>query len=164
MSALALMALLAAAAPEQEFARYAANEAVLDHASPPQVASGKGRRYRTVLRRAAAEGPNFNQRYRTVVWGCGSNCAEWAIINLSNGSVWFAPEPLGSCWAPLEPDGLTWPDWIESRIDSRLLYVHECSPKRRADRTFNQRRVYEWRDAKLYLIREEPFDAVEERR
>ena len=164
MIAPVLMVLLATPVSETEFDGYPSNERVLEHPVAPQVASGKARRFRSVLRRAGAEGPNFNRRYRTAVWGCGSNCVEWAIINLGDGKVWFAPEPLGSCWAPLEPGGLTWPDWIETRTDSRLLYAHECSSDRAPDRTFNQRRVYEWHGGKLHLLREEPFVAVEERR
>jgi hypothetical protein len=156
--------LLAVPVSDTDFARYPANVGPLQHPVAPRVASGKAHRFRTVLRQAAANGPNFNRRYRTVVWGCGTNCVEWAIIDLSDGSVWFAPQPLGSCWSPVEPAGLSWPEWIETRIDSRLLYAHECSPNRVADRTFNQRRVYEWREGQLHLLREEPFIAVEERR
>jgi hypothetical protein len=129
MIGLPLMVALAGAVPDPEFARYPANEPVLERPVSPQLGSAKARRFRTVLRQAAGEGPNFNGRYRTAVWGCGTNCVEWAIIDLSDGRVWFAPEPLGSCWAPEEPGALTWPDWVETRTDSRLLYTHECAPE-----------------------------------
>lgn len=45
------------------------------------------RRFRTVLRREADQGPNFAGHYRIAVWGCGTSCAEFAVINLNTGQV-----------------------------------------------------------------------------
>jgi hypothetical protein len=118
----------------------------------------KARTFKTVLRTAAAEGPNFNGHFRVVDWGCGTNCIEWAVIDLTDGRVWFAPEEAASCWAP-EPPGLQWPNWIDVRMNSRLLYLHECAGDGKQDRTFDQRHVYEWRDGRPVLVRTEPFRA-----
>ena len=46
-----------------------------------------GRRYRTVLRLAVPEGPNFAGHYRLVHWGCGTSCAMFAVVNLRTGRV-----------------------------------------------------------------------------
>ncbi|HEV1994326.1 MAG TPA: hypothetical protein VGR03_08350 [Candidatus Acidoferrum sp.] len=43
--------------------------------------------YRTVLRRDIVEGPNYAGHYRVVVWGCGSSCAMFAVVNLKTGRV-----------------------------------------------------------------------------
>jgi hypothetical protein len=43
--------------------------------------------YRTVLRREISKGPNFADHYRVVVWGCGSSCAMFAVVNLKTGRV-----------------------------------------------------------------------------
>jgi len=49
------------------------------------------RKYRTVLRLAISEGPNFAGHYRLVHWGCGTSCAMFAVVNLRTGRV-ITPE------------------------------------------------------------------------
>jgi hypothetical protein len=105
------------------------------------------------LREEAREGPNFNGHYRVASWGCGTNCIEWAIIDLETGKVWFAPEPAYSCWSPEPSDGL------EIRITSSLLYLHVCDPPFRGSRAFNRRRLYVWRDSALTFLR---FEEIRE--
>jgi hypothetical protein len=43
--------------------------------------------YRTVLRNEIKKGPNFAGHYRLAVWGCGSSCAMFAVIDLMSGKV-----------------------------------------------------------------------------
>jgi len=70
------------------FANYSARtsqdgpRAKLDLASNPIAKT-----YRTVLRLAMAEGPNFAGRYKVGIWGCGTSCAMFAVINLDTGRV-----------------------------------------------------------------------------
>ena len=47
--------------------------------------------YRTVLREGAKEGPNFAGHYTVVMWGCGSDCMEVAVVDAKTGRVYFAP-------------------------------------------------------------------------
>jgi hypothetical protein len=49
--------------------------------------SPAARRYRTVFRQQVQKGPNFAGHYRVVVWGCGSSCASFAVVNLKTGRV-----------------------------------------------------------------------------
>jgi hypothetical protein len=129
----ALALLLSSAAvgrpAESEFAKYPGAAPLVGRPASPQMHLAKARRFRTRLRTEAAEGPDFNGHFRVAAWGCGTNCIEWAIIDLTDGRVWFAPEEAHSCWAPEQPPGLNWPNWIEVRKDSRLLYLHECDPR-----------------------------------
>jgi hypothetical protein len=138
-------------ARSDEFARYPAERALEGAPAPPKLSTPKARRFRTLLRRAAAEGPNFNGHYRVTHWGQGSNIIEWAVIDLGDGSVWFAPEPDTSCWAPFERDVTDAPDWYEIHVESALLYLHAC----RLDdgRTFDTRYVYVWERGAARLIR-----------
>lgn len=53
------------------------------------------RRHRTVLRLAAHEGPNFAGHYKVAVWGCGTSCAQFAVVNLKTGRV-ITPNGFGS--------------------------------------------------------------------
>jgi hypothetical protein len=157
--AIAMVALAAAtAAADVEFDKYPGEHTLSSAAVEPQMSLRKARRYQTLLRRAAAAGPNFNGHYRTVHWGCGTNCIEWAAIDLESGAVWFAPKPALSCWAPDEPSDLQWPDWIEVRPSSRLLYLHECEHGFSVGRrVFDIRRVYEWKEGRPVLLRTERF-------
>jgi hypothetical protein len=45
------------------------------------------RMYRTVLRSEIAKGPNFAGHYRVAIWGCGTSCAMFAVVNLKTGRV-----------------------------------------------------------------------------
>lgn len=45
------------------------------------------RTYRTVLGQEIARGPNFAGHYRVAIWGCGSSCAMFAVVNLNTGRV-----------------------------------------------------------------------------
>jgi hypothetical protein len=55
------------------------------------VSNPTAKMYRTVLRQEMARGPNFAGHYRVAVWGCGSSCAMFAVINLDTGRV-ITPE------------------------------------------------------------------------
>jgi hypothetical protein len=55
------------------------------------VSTCTARMYRTVLRREIAKGPNFAGHYRVAVWGCGSSCSMFAVVNLNTGRV-ITPE------------------------------------------------------------------------
>jgi hypothetical protein len=58
----------------------------LDLASNPLAKT-----YRTVLRNQVAKGTNYAGHYRVAVWGCGSSCAMFAVVDLSSGKVILAP-------------------------------------------------------------------------
>ncbi len=45
------------------------------------------RMYRTVIRHEMSQGPNFAGHYRVAIWGCGSSCAQFAVVNLTTGKV-----------------------------------------------------------------------------
>jgi hypothetical protein len=76
--------------------------------APVDLASAEGaRRFRTVLREGAAQGPNFAGHYTVVQWGCGSPCQSFAIVDARTGRVTFGNGSLTV--------------GAEYRLDSRLL-------------------------------------------
>jgi hypothetical protein len=79
--------------------------------TPPDVSSGRASRYRTMLRRASKEPPDFAGHYRVVKWGCGTCCSEFAILDLRTGVAWL-PNFFIACGYP--------PGSSES--DAALLY------------------------------------------
>jgi hypothetical protein len=83
------------------------------------------RLFRTRLLQAAKEPPNFATHYRFTIWGCGSECASGAVVDLATGQV-IAP--------PLAKSGSGWMNFsvcqsafegfgVEVRPDSRLMIV-----------------------------------------
>ena len=44
---------------------------------------------KTVLREAAKKNPNFDGKYVIASWGCGTNCQQFALIDLETGKVTF---------------------------------------------------------------------------
>jgi hypothetical protein len=53
--------------------------------------SPKARMFRTMLREGARTGPNFAGHYTFVLWGCGTGCAQKAIVDARTGRVYFIP-------------------------------------------------------------------------
>ncbi|MBV9477517.1 MAG: hypothetical protein JO315_15710 [Acidobacteria bacterium] len=149
-----LFTLLATAARADEFRAHPAEARLTRRAVAPDVSSGRAHRYRTVLREEAREGANFNGHYRVASWGCGTNCIEWAILDLKTGRVWLAPKPAESCWAPDGDEGAG-RDWFTFRLWSSLLYLHTCDPSTDGRKTFTTRSVYVWTRGTLQLLRTE---------
>jgi len=94
-------------------------------AAPLNLAARADRSFRTRLLQATKEPPNFGGHYRVTTWGCGSECASGAIVDLATGQV-IAP-PLGKdtnavmhfnvCSSAFEGFG------VDTRTDSRLLIL-----------------------------------------
>ncbi len=51
------------------------------------LSSDVARMFRTVFSQQTKKGPNYAGHYRVVVWGCGSSCASFAVVNLRTGRV-----------------------------------------------------------------------------
>jgi hypothetical protein len=88
----------------------------------------KARRYRTVLRLGAEEGPNFAGHYAVVGWGCGTSCVMFAIVDLKSGSVIFPNDFTTVTGLHFEADEFekagSGPFWgLRYKLDSRLLVV-----------------------------------------
>lgn len=84
--------------------------------------------FRSVIRRQTREGPNFAGHYRVAVWGCGSSCAQFAIVNLKTGRVLTAEGVRNVSGVHFEVDGFMPSAESEFglfrfRKDSRLLVV-----------------------------------------
>ena len=152
-------ALLAQASPAPEFGRFPAEQVLSGQSHAPEMTTARARQFRTVLTAAAAQGPNFNGHYRIVQWGCGTACLEWAVIDLTNGRIWFNPSSLEGCRALVEGTGRwQYPRWIEAAAQSRLIYVYMCRGNQATSpHMFDTKLVYEWRAGRPILLRSDPF-------
>jgi hypothetical protein len=89
--------------------------ATLDLGSHPLA-----RRYRTILSRAAQQKPDFAGHYTIARIGCGVSCIQVALVDATNGHVYF----------PTNPDIVQWAGWWHEphgpqyRLSSRLLVVY----------------------------------------
>ena len=45
------------------------------------------KRFRTVLRSALKDGPNFAGHYSIATWGCGTQCLSYAVIDAATGRL-----------------------------------------------------------------------------
>ena len=116
--------------------------AAVDLSSHPEA-----RHYRTELRRQAADGADFAGHYKIAIWGCGSSCAEFAIVDSQSGHVYFPPELLYATWTGYEGTN----GGFEYRLDSRLFVLHGSPEEKPQIGTF----YYVWQTNTLRLIRTE---------
>ena len=155
---IAFLAAFLAANPPSEFDKFPPEPGLSGQPKAPQLVSPMARRYRTMIRDAAAEGPNFNGRYTITQWGCGTNCILWAVINHATGEVWASPKPVSSCWVSLATeDEAKTPEWIVARRDSSLIYVHECV-RPESGRVFDTRHVYVWKGSAPQWLRDDRLE------
>lgn len=86
------------------------------------------RKFRTVLRRGASQGPNFAGHFTVVEWGCGGGCRQLAIVDAKSGKV--IPMPFATMVLPATaepvPDETGDSPHEEYRLDSRLLVLVGC--------------------------------------
>jgi hypothetical protein len=120
------------------FEQYPAEPAYEGKTSLPILASRLDRKYRTRIREVASGGANFAGHFAIAIWGCGTGCQEFVMIDVKSGAV-FDPlaYEIGYHYPRLEDyprrgdqyDDLDWwcySDVISYRLDSRLLIIEGC--------------------------------------
>ncbi len=90
--------------------------------------SEAARRFRTVFRQQVSRGPNYAGHYRVVVWGCGSSCSSFAVVNVKTGRVLDIPDGHSMSGVDFEASDFvpgTESDYTSFRYrkDSKLLIV-----------------------------------------
>jgi hypothetical protein len=111
--------------------------------APPLHNTTNSLTFRTKIREAAAHGPNFADHYTLAIWGCGTSCALFSIIDAVDGSVYDFPF------------GVQWTDEVNSGItfhrDSKAIHiVGYLNEKDSADRW------YVWDGKNLSKVAERP--------
>jgi len=142
----------AVAAEPLTFSQFPATASISGTPAMPNLASHpSARRYRTALRLAAKQGPNFAGAFTFVQIGCGTGCQQIAVIDARNGSVYF-------------PKGLPQVDWAgwwhepygaQFRRDSRLVIVYGQAGGEDAPSGVS---YFEWGGTEFKLLRFEPQD------
>ena len=114
--------------------------------APLALASKNDRAYRTQLRAAAAQKPNFAGHYIVTTWGCGSGCVMGAVLDANSGRVVWLPHTI-CCW-PVDVDDKFQP--VAYRWDSRLMIFSGARNEKEGDEGTH---YYEFKDGKFVYIR-----------
>lgn len=96
----------------------------------PVIITRADRMFRTRLREAAQEKPNFAGHYILTAWGCGAGCLMGAAIDANTGKVYWFPHTI-CCWNEIERDNNFTP--IEFRLSSRLVVFTGIRNEREGD-------------------------------
>ncbi len=110
--------------------------------APVALATARARQFRTVLREEARRGPNFSGHYRVAIWGCGSDCHAFAIVDSVTGTVYFQSDALFVAGLPGNDEAR-----IQFRQNSRLLVLVGSRNDSGAGRYY-----YEWTGRRLTLL------------
>lgn len=145
-----------AAPMEQEFLNYPGDPPLETTAKAPRMDTRFAREYRTQLREAAEKGPDFNGHFALANWGCGTNCLEFGLIDLSIGKVHEIPaSTLPDCLVPRLAEGKP-AAWADYRLDSRLLYLYPCQLDNPCQGDEEIRRdAYLWNGKRFELLKTE---------
>lgn len=121
------------AAPLPSFRDYPARASFKGRPAPVRLRTRRERRYRTALREGARGGPNFAGRYTVVFWGCGTGCAEIAVVDAKTGRVHWPPRQYVDIPSGDEGGGDAYGRGY--RLDSRLLVLTRTNNDREASYT-----------------------------
>ncbi|WP_263379635.1 hypothetical protein [Granulicella paludicola] len=77
--------------PLDLFPKYQVRSTFTGRPSPPILSSHDAHEFRTRIREGVAKGVVFAGHYEVAVWGCGSGCLSFAVIDAFTGRVTFFP-------------------------------------------------------------------------
>lgn len=135
------------------FSDFPVHELYRGKPAPAQPASRFARMYGTVIREGSAEGPNFAGHYTVVLWGCGTSCVQFAIVDAATGAVYDPPykSVVGG-----DTKGLVEHWGIHFRLNSALFVAQGC-PEEKDCAT----RYYRWNGNHLILLERGPVKRVQ---
>lgn len=85
--------------------------------------------FRTRLREAFAQPPNFAGHHVLALWGCGTSCLMGAAVDLQTGGVIWLPASI-CCW-PADVDDKFKP--VEFRLESKLIVLSGLRNEKEGD-------------------------------
>lgn len=116
--------------PRPKFSDYPVQHIYRGRPAPP-VLNKNQRTFRTMIRRGAKSSVQFAGHYTVPLWGCGSGCTQFAIVNSITGRVYDAPfavSELPGAWWEKQNDHV-W-ERMEFSPDSRLVKFNGCPDER----------------------------------
>jgi hypothetical protein len=141
-----------AAAQEWPFSEY---PAVVSGEKPaaPKLETSLAREHVTIIRAAVRRGPNFAGHYTVAVWGCGTACGVYVIVDDHTGEVYEPPEISKGVDLGFAEPGF--------RADSSLMVVANCPDPTEYGFNNCERKFYKWDGSRLVLLKAEAVTAAE---
>ncbi len=103
------------------FSDYPVREIYRGAVAPVILDTRRAREFRTRLREDSRAGTNFAGHYAVVFWGCGTGCAQVAVVDVRTGRVYWPPVDYVDVPAPTdETPAAEHPNF---RPDSKLLVL-----------------------------------------
>ncbi|WP_041490636.1 hypothetical protein [Burkholderia cepacia] len=133
--------------PSPSFARYPARvgRAPRVPATAPRLNSKEARLYRTVIRDEFTQPANFAGHYRVAIWGCGTDCRNFAIVDKYSGATYTMPRVRAISGVMGNDD-----ERVDFRAASSLLIVSGCFNDDCDDNNAKAARFfYEWTGTRL---------------
>ncbi|MBY4856918.1 hypothetical protein K6W80_26615 [Burkholderia contaminans] len=140
----------AAACPSPSFDRYPAPTASAPRkpAAAPRLTTRETRLYRTVIRDEFRQPANFAGHYRVAIWGCGTDCRNFAIVDKYTGATYTMPGVQAIAGVMGNDE-----ERVDFRPGSRLLIVAGCFNDDCDDNSAKAARFfYEWTGKQLRRI------------
>jgi hypothetical protein len=127
----------------------------------PVFKTAEERKFRTMIRTAAADGPNFAGHFTVAEWGCGAGCVSIVVVDAATGAVYRGPfRFLGWALRKYEDKYSSNDDKFEEvsyKPDSRLLVARGCPDEGECTSYF-----WEWTGSEFKLIRKIASVAIPE--
>ncbi|MCA1565521.1 MAG: hypothetical protein LC803_07770 [Acidobacteria bacterium] len=102
------------------FGDYPVKEIYGGRVAPVVLDSKRARMFRSRLREDSRQGVNFAGHYAVVFWGCGTGCAQVAVVDARTGKVYWPPVDYVDIPGPPDEDPARHPNF---RPDSKLLVL-----------------------------------------
>jgi hypothetical protein len=115
-----------------------------------QPISKEAHGFRTVITEGAKKGPNFAGHYTVVTWGCGTACAQFAIVDAVTGKVFDTPFSGVSFGNP--QGGFFQQSGIHYQLNSSLLVIQGCPDEKDC-----AQHLYNWTGEKLEAVGSQPL-------
>ncbi|VWB32939.1 hypothetical protein BLA23254_01429 [Burkholderia lata] len=132
------------------FERYPAHPRPAPHtpARAPRLTSKEARLYRTVIRDEFTQPANFAGHYRVAIWGCGTDCRNFAIVDKYTGATYTMPGVQAIAGVMGNDE-----ERVDFRADSTLLIIAGCFND---DCDYNSAKAarffYEWTGTRLRRV------------
>lgn len=124
------------------FEDYSVREQSSKRVSTIRITHAQGKAYRTMLRQAIGQKPNFAGHFVFMEFGCGASCVRSAAIDARTGAVYWLPFTV--CCFPVEVK-----EPIRYRQDSRLIEVRGMRDEKGGGTYF-----YEFKGGRFSLVSE----------
>jgi hypothetical protein len=113
---------------------------------PPALATKHQKLYRTRIREAAKQSPNFGGHYVIESWGCGTGCIDFVVVDRVSGRVFDPPFTDVSFHQPRSAEVCEFAekrwwcleDYLTFKSTSSLLVVQGCVSEKRCGRFYFQ--------------------------